>query len=166
GRILAEEIVVLPVARRANRAGREATATIGTDIAQHRFDADRAERAFVAANTGLQRRWWQRLVAVLAAWPQLEHQCIRAAASAFARRRLSRSGASRSRRRCTRSAPAFSGLPESNGGCGPYSSTSWIDLATSSPASSAAAVRPKTMPAGTPPPPVARGTGATPAAHR
>jgi len=84
--------------------------------------------------------------------PQLEHHCIRAAAWALALLRLSSSGDSRSRMRFTRSTPAFSGEPESKGGCGSYSSMSWIDLATSSPASSAATVRPKSMPAVTPPP--------------
>src|SRR5258705_9964617 len=83
-----------------------------TDAAQHLMNARGAERALVAADTGFQRGWRQCLVAVLAAWPQVEHQCIRAAASAFARPRLCSSGASRSRIRFTRSTPAFSGLPE------------------------------------------------------
>src|SRR5262245_52221990 len=152
GRVLAKVVVVLPVARRANRPWREATAAVGTDVVEDLIHARRTEGALIAADPRLQRLRRQGLAAMLAAWPQLQHQCIRAAACSLALRRLSSRGASRSRRRFTRSAPAFSGLPESNGGCGAYSRTSWIDLATSSPASSAATVRPKSMPAVTPPP--------------
>src|SRR5262249_9663547 len=111
GRVLAEIVAAVPVVRRPDRAGRKAAAAIGADIAQHRIDAVGAEGALVAADAGLERGGRQRLVAVLAAWTEFQHQWRRAAASALALARLWSSGASRSRRRFTRSGPAFSGEP-------------------------------------------------------
>src|SRR4029077_20229949 len=113
--ILAEMVVTFPVVRRPDRPGREAAAAVGADIAQHILDAGGAEGALVAADARLERGGRQRLVAMLAGRPQLEHHCIRAAASALALLRLASSGASRSRMRFTRSTPAFSGEPESKG---------------------------------------------------
>lgn len=52
----------------------------------------------------------------------------------------------------TSSGPAFSGLPQSNGGAGSYSRPSWVKRALGSPSSSARTVSPKSMPAVTPPP--------------
>src|SRR5262249_12598985 len=96
GGILAEIIVAAPVAGRPDRPRCEATAAVGADVAQHLLDAGGAERALVAADAGLDRGRRQRLGAMFAAWPQLEHQVSRAAASALALRRLSSRGAMRS----------------------------------------------------------------------
>ena len=52
----------------------------------------------------------------------------------------------------TRSAPALAGEPLSSGGWGSYSRPSWIIRAASSPASSLASVKAKSMPDVTPPP--------------
>src|SRR6185369_15147630 len=116
GGILAEEVAVVPVMHRPDRPRRKAAAAIGTDVAQHLLDTVGAESALVAADPGFERSGRQRLVAMLAGRAQLQHQESRAAASALALARLSSSGARRSRRRLTRSGPAFSGEPESNGG--------------------------------------------------
>ena len=59
---------------------------------------------------------------------------------------------SKARTASVTSAPAFSGDPASKGGSGLYSTNSCICFATSSPASSAAIVSPKSIPAITPPP--------------
>src|SRR5262245_19263455 len=52
-RVVAEEVVPLPVPRRADRAGNEPPAAVRADVAQDAFDAFGAERAFVAADPRL-----------------------------------------------------------------------------------------------------------------
>src|SRR5262249_18813667 len=144
--VVAGDLLARQLLRPGNRGQQRQAACQGTNIAtKRREDSGQAaylRRIIVPARS--------RANAGYVSKASVAYQRSRAAASALALARVCSSGASRSRRRCTRSGPAFSGEPESNGGCGSYSSTSWIDLATSSPASSAATVRPKSMPAVTP----------------
>lgn len=72
-RVLAEEIVVLPVLCRPDGSGHEAAATVRTDIAQDPVHAGRTERAFIRADTCFERVGWQSLIAVLARGSEFQH---------------------------------------------------------------------------------------------
>ena len=72
-RVMAEIIVASPVLRRPDRSCNETSTAVGTDVAQYAIHACRAECALVAADAGIDRRRWQRGVAVFAAWSQFEH---------------------------------------------------------------------------------------------
>src|SRR5579885_1838560 len=71
-RVLAEEVVALPVARGADGAGDEAGAAVGADVAENVRDEVGAEGALVAADARLGRGGRQRLVAVFAGRSKLE----------------------------------------------------------------------------------------------
>jgi len=73
GRIVAEVVVAFPVLGRPHGSGNEAAAAVGTDIVQDGIHAIGAERAFIAANARVGGFRRQRLVAVLAAWPEFKH---------------------------------------------------------------------------------------------
>lgn len=73
-RILAEAVVTLPVRRWSDRPGREPAAAVRTDTLQDAFDAGRAERTFIGADSGFERIRWQFLVAVFAGRAQIEHR--------------------------------------------------------------------------------------------
>src|SRR6185436_5204811 len=72
-RILAEEVIALPVLRRPDRPRDEAAAAVGADVAEHALDAGCAERALVAADPRRGGIGRQRLVAVLATRAKLQH---------------------------------------------------------------------------------------------
>ena len=72
-RILAQEVVALPVSRRPNRSRRESSAAIRADVVQDGVDASCTKRALVAADSGFERIRRQWLVAVFAGGSQLEH---------------------------------------------------------------------------------------------
>src|SRR5688572_19687975 len=71
-RILAEE-GPRPVARRPDGPRHEATAAVGTHVAQHGVHAVRAERAFEAADAGFRRGRRQVAGAMFADGAQFEH---------------------------------------------------------------------------------------------
>jgi hypothetical protein len=73
GRVLAKEVVALPVARRAYRTWLEAASAIRADIAQYRVDASRAEGTFVGADARLGRIRRQARAAMLATGSQFQH---------------------------------------------------------------------------------------------
>jgi len=72
-RILAEEIVALPVRRWPDGPGNKPAATIWTDVTQDTLNARCAERTFVSTDARFERARWQGLVAVFACRAQLEH---------------------------------------------------------------------------------------------
>src|SRR5262249_26195975 len=72
-RVLAEEVAALPVACGAHGPRREAPAAVRADVGEHALRARGAEGALVAADARLRGVRRQRLVAVLAGRPQLEH---------------------------------------------------------------------------------------------
>src|SRR5450432_339188 len=72
-RILAKEVVAFPVRRRADGPGHETAAAVRADVVQHGVHARGAKRAFVGADPRFQRGRGQRLVALLARGPKLEH---------------------------------------------------------------------------------------------
>src|SRR5262245_55229985 len=76
GRVLAEEVVALPVVRGSDRARHEAAAAVRADVMKHGLDAARAERALVGADARLGRIGRQGLVAMLAGRTELQHQNI------------------------------------------------------------------------------------------
>src|SRR6185503_9301367 len=90
----AEEVVTVPVRCRPDRPRREAAAAVGADVVEYRLDAGDAKRALVTANARVGRIRRQRLVAVLARWPELEHAgCLSTLASrAIALARRARGG--------------------------------------------------------------------------
>lgn len=49
-RILAKKVVTLPIMRRSDWSGSEATTTIWTDIAQHILNTGRTKRTFIGAD--------------------------------------------------------------------------------------------------------------------
>ena len=73
-RILTEKTVTLPVLRWPDRPGRESTAAVRTNVLQDAFDAGRAERTFIGADSGFERIRWQFPVAVFAGRAQFEHR--------------------------------------------------------------------------------------------
>lgn len=72
-RVLAEEVVSLPVVRRPDGSGHEAAATVRTAIAQDPVHAGRTECAFIRADTCFERVGWQSRVAVLAGGSEFQH---------------------------------------------------------------------------------------------
>jgi hypothetical protein len=52
-RVLAEKVVTLPVLRRSDGSGNEATATVRADVAQHMIDAGGTKRTFISADARL-----------------------------------------------------------------------------------------------------------------
>ena len=52
-RILAQKVVTLPIFRRSDGSGKEAAATIWTDIAQHILNTCRTKRTFIGADARL-----------------------------------------------------------------------------------------------------------------
>src|SRR5438093_9360792 len=137
---------------------------------QHRAHAGLAERALEAADHRLRGGGRQRGVAMLAGGSQLQHVRLPVGAVGWAapmgvherpaRRamawqvasRLACNGSARVLTAVTTSPGAVAGVPLWNGGCGSYSNSSWICLATSSPRRTAARCKPKSIPAVTPPP--------------
>ncbi len=63
----------MPIRRRPDRPWSEPAAAVGTDIAQHLFDARHAERAFIRADPRLKRLRRQRLIAMLTGWSEFKH---------------------------------------------------------------------------------------------
>ena len=72
-RILAEEIIAVPIRRRPDWPRDKSAPAVGTDISKNLFDTGHTERAFIRADPRLQRLRWQRLVAMLAGWSELKH---------------------------------------------------------------------------------------------
>ena len=70
-RILAQIVVVLPIAGRPDRARYEAAAAVGADMVQHPVDAVGAKGALVAADAGVERFRRQWFVAVFAGGSEL-----------------------------------------------------------------------------------------------
>ena len=60
--IFPEAIIVFQVARRSDRSGLEAPATIRADVAKDRLDASGAEGALITADARFERIRWQRFV--------------------------------------------------------------------------------------------------------
>src|SRR6185436_13493359 len=101
--ILAEEVVALPVRCGPDRPRREAAAAIGTNVLEHGRHASCAERALVAADARLDRIRRQRLVAVFAGWPELEHAgCLYIDSRSIALARRARGGTGGRARRSSR----------------------------------------------------------------
>lgn len=73
GRILAQVVLPLPVPCGPNRTRRKAAAAVRADVLQQALGALRAKRAFEGADPRLRGVGGQRLVAVLAGWPEFEH---------------------------------------------------------------------------------------------
>ena len=73
GRLGSHKVVSLPVRRGSDRAYAEAAAATGANVFENSLDACRAERALEAADSGVEGVGRQRLVAVLACRPELEH---------------------------------------------------------------------------------------------
>ena len=69
-RVIAEEVIALPISRWPDRPGNEPASAVGADIAQDSLDASGAKRAFVAANARVKGRRRQRFVAVFAGRPE------------------------------------------------------------------------------------------------
>lgn len=72
-RIFPQEVIAMPIRRRPDRPWSEPAAAVGTDIAQHLFDARHAERAFIRADPRLKRLRRQRLIAMLTGWSEFKH---------------------------------------------------------------------------------------------
>jgi hypothetical protein len=72
-RILAEEVVTLPVSRRANRSRNESSAAVRADVGEDGVDAVCTKRALVAADSRFGRVRRQRRGAVFAGGSELEH---------------------------------------------------------------------------------------------
>src|SRR5262245_46660288 len=75
-RVLAEAVAALPVLRRPDRPRGKPAAAVRANVPEDALDARRAERAFVGADPRLERVGRQRLVAVFAGRPQLEHRLL------------------------------------------------------------------------------------------
>src|SRR5262245_9956913 len=75
-RVLAEEVVALPVLRRPDRPGGKPSAAVGADVAQQGLGTGGAVRAFVGADPRLRRVGRQGLVAVLTGGPQFQHRML------------------------------------------------------------------------------------------
>ena len=72
-RVLAKKIVVFPVCRRSDGSGHEAAAAIGTDIAQHLFNAGGTERTFIGADARFKGVGRQRFIAMFAGRSEFQH---------------------------------------------------------------------------------------------
>ena len=72
-RILAKNIVALPIVRRSDRSGNKAAATIRTNVAQDILNAIGAKRTFIGADACLKGVGWQSFVAVLTRGPEFQH---------------------------------------------------------------------------------------------
>lgn len=72
-RILAEEIIAIPIRRRSDRPRNKSAAAIRTDISQDLFDTGRTERALIRADPRLKRLRRQRPVAMFACRSEFKH---------------------------------------------------------------------------------------------
>src|SRR5689334_6716992 len=73
-RVLADKVVAPPIFRWPDRPRNESASTIGTDIARSVIDARRTERAFVGANTRIERIGRQCFIAVFARGSEFQHR--------------------------------------------------------------------------------------------
>jgi hypothetical protein len=69
-RVFAEKIVTLPIRGRSDGARYESATAVGTDIAQHVFDAGGTERTFIGADACLKGVRRECSVAVLTGGPE------------------------------------------------------------------------------------------------
>lgn len=83
-RVHAKKVVALPVPRRSDRSRNEPTAAVRTHVTE-RFDARRAERAFIRTNASIDGTGRQRLVAVLAGRTKFQHRAPSLSCSPTAR---------------------------------------------------------------------------------
>jgi hypothetical protein len=75
-RVLTEEVVALPVPGRSDRPGNKSTAAIRAHVVQEVIHARGAERALIGADARFKRVGWQRLIAILTGWSELEHAAL------------------------------------------------------------------------------------------
>lgn len=73
GRVVSEEVVVLPIPGWADGSWHKAAAAIWADVAQHGVYTMDAEGALVGADARLHRIGWECFVAVLAGGAEFKH---------------------------------------------------------------------------------------------
>ena len=76
GRVDPKVVVVFQIPRRAMRARRETSTTIGADVAQNAVYTAFAKGAFKRADHRFGRYGWKLFVAMLASWPEFKHTVI------------------------------------------------------------------------------------------
>ncbi len=72
-RILAEEIIAVPIRRRPDWPRDKSAPAVGTDISQNPLDTGHAKRALIRADPRLKRLRRQRLVAMFAGRSEFKH---------------------------------------------------------------------------------------------
>jgi len=72
-RVLAKEVVAVPIPGGPDRSGNKAAATVRTDVGQNVLDTRGAKCALVGTDAGFEGVRRQRLIAVLARRSEFEH---------------------------------------------------------------------------------------------